>query len=132
MKVSKEDMVAQLAAVERYVRIDHKAEWREWERRIGVIEDALKGVPTLQTERIVPPIANHVPHLLLTWDEKKFGLTPAQLTKELAAGEPPILIGRVHGTGDKGALISVFTLQEGEERIVAERLHAILKKAASG
>src|SRR5262249_18376970 len=28
MKVSKEDMVALLAAVERYVRLDHKAEWR--------------------------------------------------------------------------------------------------------
>src|SRR5262249_57388609 len=32
MKVSKEDMVALLAAVERYVRLDHKAEWRAWER----------------------------------------------------------------------------------------------------
>src|SRR5262249_8970932 len=32
MKVGKEDMVALLAAVERYLRIDHKAEWREWER----------------------------------------------------------------------------------------------------
>lgn len=132
MKVSKEDMVALLVAVERYVRIDHKAEWREWERRIGVIEEALKDVPTLTREQIVPPIANHVPHLLLTWDEKKLKLTPAQLAKELAAGAPPILIGRVHGTGDKGALISVFTLQEGEEQVVAERLQAIFKKAASG
>ena len=34
----------------------------------------------------------------------------------------------VHGTGDKGALISVFTLQDGEERLVAERLRSILKK----
>jgi len=129
LKVGKEDMIAQLAAVERYVRTDHKAEWREWERRITVIEDALKGIPTLQTERVVPPIANHVPHLVLTWDEKKANLTPAQLTKELADGEPPIIIGRVHGTGEKGALISVFTLQEGEDRIVAERLRSILKKA---
>src|SRR6202011_2375387 len=31
MKVGKEDMVALLAAVERYVRIDHQAERREWE-----------------------------------------------------------------------------------------------------
>src|SRR5207247_5056704 len=41
MKVSKEDMMALLAAVERYVRLDHQAEWREWERRLGVIEQAL-------------------------------------------------------------------------------------------
>jgi D-glucosaminate-6-phosphate ammonia-lyase len=130
MKVSKEDMVAAVAAVERFVRLDHKEEAREWERRIGVIEEALKEVPTLQGERIVPAIANHVPHLLLTWDEKRLKLTPAQVIKELAAGDPPIIVGRVSGTGDKGLLLSVFVLGEGEERIVAERLLAILKKAA--
>lgn len=131
MKVSKEDMVALLAAVERYVRTDHQAEWREFERRIGVIEQALKDIPTLQAERVVPPIANHVPHLILTWDEKRVRVTRAQLTRELAAGDPPVQIGRVSGTGDKGVLISVFVLQEGEERIVAERLLAILKKASA-
>ena len=56
MKVSKEDMVALLAAVERYVRLDHQAEWREWERRLGVIEQAVKDIATLQCERIVPPM----------------------------------------------------------------------------
>jgi L-seryl-tRNA(Ser) seleniumtransferase len=131
MKVSKEDMIACLAAVARFVHMDHKAEEREWQRRIGVIEEALKDIPTLQAERIVPAIANHVPHLLLTWDEKRLKLTPAQVTKELAAGDPPIIVGRVSGTGDKGLLISVFVLGEGEERIVAERLQAIVKNAAS-
>jgi L-seryl-tRNA(Ser) seleniumtransferase len=132
MKVSKEDMIAMLAAVERYVRLDHQAEGREWERRLGVIETALRDVPTLRCERIVPPIANHVPHLLLTWDEQRFKLTPAQLTRELAEGDPPIQIGRVAGTGDRGALVSVFVLQEGEDRIVADRLHTILKRASGG
>src|SRR5207244_3369280 len=83
MKVSKEEMIALLAAVERFVKLDHKAEWREWERRIGVIEKAVKDVPTLQCERIVPPIANHVPHLLLSWDEKRLKLTRARFAREL-------------------------------------------------
>jgi L-seryl-tRNA(Ser) seleniumtransferase len=131
MKVSKEDMVALSAAVERFVRLDHKAEWREWERRIDVIEAALKDVPTLECERVVPPIANHVPHLILSWDEKRVRLSREGLTRELAAGDPPIVIGRVGGTGDKGVLISVFVLQPGEERIVADRLHAILMKASA-
>jgi L-seryl-tRNA(Ser) seleniumtransferase len=130
MKVSKEDMIALLAAVERYVRLDHKAEWREWERRIAVIERALQDVPTLQCERVVPPIANHVPHLILSWDEKRAKMTRERLTRELAEGDPPILLGRVSGTGDKGVLISVFVLQEGEERVVADRLRTILEKAA--
>src|SRR5205823_5575500 len=37
MKVGKEDMIALLAAVESYVRLDQQAEWRDWERSIGVI-----------------------------------------------------------------------------------------------
>ena len=126
MKVSKEDMVALLAAIERYLHIDHQAEWREWERRIGVIEQALKDIPTLECQRVVPPIANHVPHLILAWDEKRLKLTRERLTRQLAAGDPPIQLGRVSGTGDKGVLISVFMLQAGEEQIVAERLRAIL------
>jgi L-seryl-tRNA(Ser) seleniumtransferase len=130
MKVSKEDMIALLAAVERYVRLDHQAEWREWERRIDVIEQALRDIPTLQCERIVPPIANHVPHLILSWDETRVKMTRQRLTRELANGDPPILIGRVSGTGDKGVLISVFVLQEGEERVVADRLHKLLAKAS--
>ena len=35
-----------------------------------------------------------------------------------------------HTTGDKGILVSVLTLQEGEEKIVARRLAEILTKAA--
>ena len=57
-------------------------------------------------------------------------LSRERLTKELAGNDPSIQIGRVGGTGDKGVLISVLMLKEGEERIVAERLHALLKKAA--
>src|SRR5262249_56889368 len=106
-------------------------EWREWERRLGVIEQALRDVPTVQCERVVPPIANHVPHLVLSWDERRVQLTRERLTKELAEGDPPIQLGRVRGTGDKGVLISVFTLQEGEDRIVADRLRAILTRASS-
>src|SRR5271155_3377798 len=52
MKVSKEDMVALLAAVERFVRLDHDAERREFERRISVIEKTIRDVPTLKCERI--------------------------------------------------------------------------------
>src|SRR5207302_7734245 len=93
-----------------------------------VIEEALKGISTLQCERIVPPIANRMPHLIISWDEKRLGLTRQQLTNKLFKGEPPIQIGRVSGTGDKGVLISVFMLQDGEDRVVAERLRSLLKK----
>ena len=123
-------MIAAMVAVERFVRLDHKAEIREWERRIGVIETAVNGIASVQCERIVPPIANHVPHLILVWDEKRVRLTRERFTRMLMDADPPIQIGRVPGTGERGIVISVFTLQAGEERVVADRIAAILRKAA--
>lgn len=46
-----------------------------------------------------------------------------------SSGDPPIALGRVRGTGNKGVLISVFMLQEGEDRMVAGRLRAVLRGA---
>jgi L-seryl-tRNA(Ser) seleniumtransferase len=129
MKVGKEDMIALLAAVDRFVHLDHQAEWREFERRLGVIEEALRDVPTLRCERIVPAVANHVPHVLLDWNERHLQVTRERLTRALMASDPPIQIGRVSGTGERGVLISVLTLQSGEERIVADRLRAILRSS---
>jgi len=130
LKVSKEDMIAQMVAVERFVRLDHRAELREWERRIGVIEAAVNGIPSVQCERITPTTANCVPHLILTWDEQRVRITRERFTRDLMEGDAPIQIGRVPGTGERGICISVFMLQAGEERIVAERVAAILRRAA--
>jgi uncharacterized pyridoxal phosphate-dependent enzyme len=131
LKVSKEDMVALWAAVERYFRIDHDAERREWERRVAEIARVLAGVPTVTTQPFVPPIANHVPHLLVFWDESRIRIHRDEVTRLMAEGEPPIALGRVSGTGDRGLLISVFQLKPGEDQVVAHRLFEILKSAAS-
>ncbi len=129
LKVSKEDMVAMWAAVERFVSLDHEAERRELERRIGVLEQALAGLPTVETKRIMPPIANQVPHLLVFWDEQRVKLTRAQMKEQLSQGKPPIATARVKGTGEDGFLVSVFMLKPGEEEIVAARLREILSHA---
>ena len=130
LKVSKEDMVAMWAAVDRFVRMDHQAARREWVGRIVVIEKALRGIPTVTTRTLVPPIANQVPHLLVFWDPDRVRITSAQMKRKLAEGDPSIATARVHGTGDKGFLVSVFMLQPGEDRIVGARLRDILTQAA--
>lgn len=120
-------MVAMCAAVERFLKLDHDAEWREWERRIAVISAAIKDIPSVTTKSIVPPIANRVPHLLILWDEDELKVTREQLKQRLADGDPPIATARVHGTGDEGFLISVFMLQPGEDSTVGRRLRQILR-----
>jgi len=84
----------------------------------------------MECGRIVPAIANHVPHLQIDWDSKRIKITPEKVTSQLAEGEPSIRIGRVPGTGTKGIVVSALTLQEGEELVVAARLREILTKAA--
>jgi L-seryl-tRNA(Ser) seleniumtransferase len=96
MKVGKEDMMAMLAAVERFVRLDHRAEWEEMERRIGVIERELLTIPTVECERIVPTIASHQPHLIIDWDKSRIPLSHQQVTDALMAHVPPFkLVGSV-------------------------------------
>jgi L-seryl-tRNA(Ser) seleniumtransferase len=117
------------AAVDRFVRLDHQAEWREWERRVSLIAQAVADIPTVTSRQIVPPIANQVPHLLLFWDEQRLQVTREQLKHQLAAGDPPIATARVHGTGEAGFLVSVFMLQPGEPEQVGARIRSILTRA---
>src|SRR5579864_8688179 len=63
MKVGKEELCGLLAAVERYLKVDHEAEYKELEARVASIRGALKGVSGVQTDRHVPVIANEVPHV---------------------------------------------------------------------
>ena len=86
---------------------------------IGVKEDekAVAGIPSVQCERITPTTANGVPHLILTWDEKRVRITRERFTRALTEADPPIQIGRVPGTGERGVCISVFMLQAGEDRM---------------
>jgi L-seryl-tRNA(Ser) seleniumtransferase len=130
MKVGKEDMVALWAAVEWFVKHDYEADCREIARRLEVIATAVRELQSVQCEVIMPPVANHVPHLQIIWDEKRLPIKREEVTRQLAADDPPIRIGRVPGTGDKGILVSALTLQKDEEQIVARRLGEILKKAA--
>lgn len=127
LKVGKEDMIALLVGVERFVKLDVGAEQKEHERRIAVIEKAVAGVALVECARVTPEIANHYPHLQIAWDEKKLKLTRAAVTKALAAGDPSVRIGRVSGTGDKGILFAVHTLQAGEAELIAKRLVEVLK-----
>jgi L-seryl-tRNA(Ser) seleniumtransferase len=97
---------------------------------VAEIEKSLSGITTVTTQRLVPPIANHVPHLLVFWDENRIRINRDEVTKKMAEGTPSIALGRVSGTGDRGLLISVFQLKPGEEHEVARRLSEILKGAS--
>lgn len=127
MKVNKEEMLGMLAAVEVYLKKDHAAEWKEWERRVRVIVDSVRDLPTIQTETVVPEIANQVPHLKIWWDQGAIALTPPEAMKRLREGKPSIEACPM--TNSKQLAFGVWMMQPGDAEIVARSVRALLKQA---
>jgi uncharacterized pyridoxal phosphate-dependent enzyme len=122
MKVGKEELCGLLAAVERYLKADHAAEYRTLEARVESIRGSLKGVAGVSTERHIPVIANEVPHVIVQWDESKRGLTAQQASEKLLAGDPPIHVQR---PAPGQLLISVWMMRGEEHKTVGRRLREI-------
>ena len=118
-KVNKEEMCGMLVALELFLKHDYEAEWKEWERRVKVMSDAVARVPGVKVTRFVPEIANQVPHLKIEWDPARIRLTPAGLMQKLRDGEPSI---ELVPEPREGVEIASWMLQPGEAEIVARRL----------
>ena len=121
LKVSKEEMIAMMVALEVYLQRDHQADWREWERRVDMIRQGLAAVLGVTTERFVPPIANQVPHARIRWDQRLVKVSPAEIVRQLRDGDPSIEVVPV--PYEEGSVeIASWMLQPGEAEIIARRL----------
>jgi len=126
MKVNKEELLAMMVAVEIYLKKDHAAEWKEWEKRVRIIADSIASIPAVKTETVVPEIANAVPTLKVSWDESVLKLDAQEVLKRLRDGEPSI---EMMPGGKHGLTITVWMMQPGEAQIVARRLREVLRSA---
>ena len=124
MKVNKEEILGMLVALEMYLEKDHAQERREFDKRAETIRAAATSVPGVTAEVFVPEVANHVPHVRITWDAAQKGITPAAAVKALRDGEPSI------GTRSEGkdVVVGVWMMRQGEEKVVARRLKEVLEK----
>jgi L-seryl-tRNA(Ser) seleniumtransferase len=126
MKVNKEEMVGMLAAVETYLQKDHAQEQREFEQRAAIIRGSAAAVPGVTAEIFVPEVANHVPHVRISWTSAASGMTAADVVMALRDGEPSIA---TRSEGD-ALVVGIWMMRPGEEKIVARRLRQVLAKNA--
>jgi D-glucosaminate-6-phosphate ammonia-lyase len=127
LKVNKEEMVGMMVALETFIKKDHTAEWKEWERRMQTITDSVRDLPSIKTDTYVPPIANHVPHLRIKWDQAQIKMAPPEVMKKLREGTPSI--EACPATNDNELVFTVWMMQPGEAAIVARRVRSVLKGA---
>jgi len=118
-KVGKEEIIGMIKALELYLNEDHDALSAEWQRRLETVSRQVTKIPGVSTAFFTPEIANHVPHMQITWDAK-IALTPQQASQILRSSNPSIMMGG--GEGRPGLAMNSFMLQPGEEQIVAEQL----------
>jgi L-seryl-tRNA(Ser) seleniumtransferase len=139
LKVAKEEIVGLVAAVDWFLAQDDAAMEAEYRKRAERIAGQLKSIPTVQTQIFIPAVANHVPTLLVTYDDNRVKITGADVMKKMREGSPRIELNP--GTGGPPAspglpggsntiVVGVWMLQSGEDLIVAKRLREVLQGAA--
>ena len=125
MKAGKEEIMGLLAAVEQWIKRNHKAEWKEWERRLEVITEAVQDFDSVTTSIRQSTRSNVAPVLQINWDVERVGSSGTEVASQLSAGEPRI---ELNGNAN-GISIMPYMMEEGEDKIVAARLGEVLNSS---
>jgi L-seryl-tRNA(Ser) seleniumtransferase len=135
MKLGKEEAIGMLMAVEMWMKRDHKAEmaaWISWMNNIAARVSKIDSVTTAVREP--RGLSNHSPSLSINWDAARLRITGQEVARILDTTEPRILLGGGGGGGGRasrqgnetGISITAYMMSPGEDKIVGDRIHAIL------
>jgi L-seryl-tRNA(Ser) seleniumtransferase len=136
MKVAKEQIVGMVAAVDWVLSHTEESMQGDYQKRVDVIQAAVKGLPSVTTQTVVPRIANHVPHLLIRFDPSVTGVTTKEILTTLSHGKPSIELNPNSGQppnqgipSDANTLVvGVWMMQPGEDVIVGRRIREALTR----
>jgi L-seryl-tRNA(Ser) seleniumtransferase len=123
-KVGKEDLVALVVALERFLETDHDAEWAHHAGEAAAIAAAVAGLPGVRAHVEDDRRVWTAPTVLVRLDPAVTGRAPADVQAALRAGEPPIMVRVFEGD----LLVDPHCLEAGETEVVARRLRAELAR----
>jgi L-seryl-tRNA(Ser) seleniumtransferase len=132
LKVGKEEIMGMLAAVEMWMKRDHQGEWHAWEEWLNHIATSAQRVDgvTTQIADASEGLSNRSPQLTIQWDSTRLNITGQELSKVVLDTEPRIVLAGARGNrnGDKNSSVSIipYMMLPGDDKIVAERLYAVL------
>jgi L-seryl-tRNA(Ser) seleniumtransferase len=136
LKVGKEDAIGMLMAVEMWVRRDHDAEWKRWSSWLDHIARRVSTIAGVTTTVVQPNgLSNRTPSLRILWDRQQLGLSGDAAVRALFEGDPRITLSAAGGATPMaqmtGVSVTPYMMDAGDERIVADRLHALLAKPSA-
>jgi D-glucosaminate-6-phosphate ammonia-lyase len=125
MKVSKEDVIGVLAALE--VWFEHRdpaVELARWNADVATIAARI-ALPGVSTEVVPPKGVVRVPRLIVRWDAAKYGLDGEAVRLRLLDGDPRVMLDDMATTASS-VEVDPFGLQPGEADQVGRALAAAL------
>ena len=125
-KVGKEEIIGMVKALDLYLNEDHEVLWKQWQDQLESISRQVTRVAGVTTSFFVPDIANHVPHMAITWDTGRIAVTPTEVSRLLRDSSPSVVVEA--GEDRPGLVMNSFMLQPGESKIVAEQLAGVLRE----
>src|SRR6185312_6283788 len=132
LKVGKEDAIGMLMAVEMWVKRDHDAEWKRWTGWLDHISQRVSTVAGVTTTVNQPNgLSNRTPSLTILWDRQKIATTGDTVARVLLDGEPRITLDAARGGpqgSQTGVRVTPYMMAPGDEKIIADRLVAVLSK----
>ena len=129
MKVGKEEAVGMLMAVEMWTKRDHTAEWNRWTTWLDSIAKRISTVAGVTTSVVQPVgLSNRTPSLDIRWDSKRVGIDGPAVARHLFETDPRVALFPADEKAGAGTGVSVtpYMLSPGDEKIVADRLVAVL------
>ncbi len=125
-KVTKEDIVGLVAALELFLEEDWTIEWNKHVEEAQLIVGALDGLEGVSAVIDEDHSVWTTPTILVSLDKTKTGLTPDEIVERLRTGNPPILTRAFQGK----VLVDPHNLRGDEAEIVARRLREECSKIA--
>lgn len=126
MKVTKEEIVGLLKALEIFVADDEEAEARRYRTMCDQVVEALADFPALETCVEHDTLDFLTPHAAMRFDRGWKGRGRDQIRDAMVAGDPPIYLHDIFSPWELG--VDPFNLDERELEIVIRRLREELAR----
>ena len=127
MKVSKENIVGLVTAIQLFTDSDEAAEWEGWQLKAQYVAERLQGIDGVHVKVEDDPAERQGPQPVLSFGNDFQGPTILEIKDQLENGDPAIFVG---GGSERAEInIVMVNVQDGEEIIIADRMNEILRNS---
>jgi L-seryl-tRNA(Ser) seleniumtransferase len=132
MKVSKEQVVGLVVALEIYSQRNPEVEYSKWRNRIEYVAGELGGIPNIEVKLTPEKMQlDEIPRLHIRLDEETLGYGSYDVVRAMKAYDPPIVldIGYWEKIISQTVIVDPMCMRESDEKVVAKALRTVLTDA---